>query len=142
MGKLLVSGNMHEQLSSLQPEMEKKSRSVSRSVVSDSLPPHGLWPTWHLCLWDSPGKNTGVGCCTLLQGIFPTLGSNPGFLHCSRFFTIWVIRGSVQFSSVTESCPTLCNPMNHSMPGLPIGEGNGTPLQYSCLENLMDGGAW
>ena len=31
---------------------------------------------------DSPGKNTGVGCHALLQGIFPTQGSNPGFLHC------------------------------------------------------------
>ena len=31
---------------------------------------------------DSPGKNTGVGCHALLQGIFPTQGSNPGLLHC------------------------------------------------------------
>ena len=31
---------------------------------------------------DSPGKNTGVGCHALLQGIFPTQGLNPGFLHC------------------------------------------------------------
>ena len=31
-----------------------------------------------LCSWDSPGKNTGMGCHALLQGIFPTLGSNPG----------------------------------------------------------------
>ena len=31
---------------------------------------------------DSPGKSTGVGCHALLQGIFPTQGSNPGFLHC------------------------------------------------------------
>ena len=31
---------------------------------------------------DSPGKNTGVGCLVLLQGIFPTPGSNPGLLHC------------------------------------------------------------
>ena len=30
--------------------------------------------------WDSPGKNTGVGCHFLLQGIFPTHGSNPGLL--------------------------------------------------------------
>ena len=35
---------------------------LSRSVVSDSLPPHGLWPVRLLCPWDSPGKNTGVGC--------------------------------------------------------------------------------
>ena len=35
---------------------------------------------------DSPGKNTGVGCHALLQGIFPTQGSNPGLLHCRRIF--------------------------------------------------------
>ena len=33
---------------------------------------------------DSPGKNTEVGCHTLLQGIFPTQGSNPGLLHCRQ----------------------------------------------------------
>ena len=33
---------------------------------------------------NSPGKNTGVGCHSLLQGIFPTRGSNPGLLHCRR----------------------------------------------------------
>ena len=34
-----------------------------------------------LCPWNSPDKNTGVGCHFLLQGIFPTQGSNPGLLH-------------------------------------------------------------
>ena len=33
---------------------------------------------------DSPGKNTGVGCHALLQGIFPTQGLSPGVLHCRR----------------------------------------------------------
>ena len=33
---------------------------------------------------DSPGNNTGVGCHFLLQGIFPTQGSNPGLLHCRQ----------------------------------------------------------
>ena len=33
---------------------------------------------------DSPGKNTGMGCYALLQGIFPTQGSNPGLPHCRR----------------------------------------------------------
>ena len=33
---------------------------------------------------DSPGKDTGVGCYALFQGIFPTQGSNPGFLHCRQ----------------------------------------------------------
>ena len=37
-----------------------------------------------LCAWDSPGKNTGVGCHTLLQGISPTQGLNLGFLHCRQ----------------------------------------------------------
>ena len=32
----------------------------------------------------SPGKNTGVGCPALLQGIFPTQGSNPGLLNCRK----------------------------------------------------------
>ena len=35
-------------------------------------------------LGDSPGKNTGIGCHALLQGIFPTQKSNPGLLHCRR----------------------------------------------------------
>ena len=47
------------------------------SVMSDSLWPHGLLPARPLCPWDSPGKNTGVGCHALLQGIFRTQGLNP-----------------------------------------------------------------
>ena len=43
--------------------------------------PHGLQPTRLFCPWDFPGKDTGVGCHFLLQGIFPTQGSNPGLLH-------------------------------------------------------------
>ena len=50
-------------------------------VMSDYLWPHGLQPVRLLCPWDSPGKNTGVGCHALLQGIFPTQGSIPHLLH-------------------------------------------------------------
>ena len=42
-------------------------------------PVHGI-----LRPWDPPGKNTRVGCHFLLQGIFPTQGSNPGLLHCRQ----------------------------------------------------------
>ena len=49
--------------------------SESRSVVSNSLQPHGIE-------WNSPSQNTGVGSCSLLQGMFPTQGSNPGLPHC------------------------------------------------------------
>ena len=52
--------------------------------MSDSVQPHRWQPTRPLCPWDSPGKNTGVGCHFLLQGIFPTQGSNPGLLHCKQ----------------------------------------------------------
>ena len=45
-----------------------------------SLRPHGH-PVKLLCPWDSPGKNTGVGCHALLQGIFPTQGLKPGLLR-------------------------------------------------------------
>ena len=56
-------------------------QSVSRSVVSDSLQHHGLLPAKFPCLWNSPGKDTGVGCHSLLREIFLTQGSNPGLLH-------------------------------------------------------------
>ena len=50
------------------------------SVVPDSLQPRGLQAARLLCLWNFPGKNTGAGCHFLLQGIFPTQGSNPCLL--------------------------------------------------------------
>ena len=53
---------------------------LSCSVVSDFLWPHGLQPARLLCPWNFPGKNTWVGCHFLLQGIFPTQGLNPCLL--------------------------------------------------------------
>ena len=50
------------------------------SAMSDSLQPHGLQPARLLCPWDSPGKNPGVGCHALLQGIFLTQRSNSPLL--------------------------------------------------------------
>ena len=43
-----------------------------------------MYPTRLLCPWNSPGKHTGVGCHSLLQGIFLTQGSNPGLLCCRQ----------------------------------------------------------
>ena len=57
------------------------SESVSCSVMSCSLRPLGLQPARLLCPWNSSGKNTGVGCHSLLQRIFLTQGSNLGLLH-------------------------------------------------------------
>ena len=50
--------------------------SIHSCECSDFLQPHGLQPTSLLCPWDSPDKNTEVGSHFLLQGIFPTQGSN------------------------------------------------------------------
>ena len=55
---------------------------VSCSVVSGSLQPHVPEPTRRLWPWDCPGKNTGVGCHFLLQGIFLTQWLNPRHPHC------------------------------------------------------------
>ena len=63
--------------------------------MSDSLQPHGLEPARLLCPWGSPGKNTGVGCHALLQGIFLTQRSNPRPLcplHCRRILYCWATR--------------------------------------------------
>ena len=62
---------------------------VSHSVMSDSSWPHELQPSRLLCPWNSPGKNTGAGSHSLLQGIFPTQGSNQVSCIAGRFFTIW-----------------------------------------------------
>ena len=66
-------------------------------VVSDSVQPHRQQPTRLPSPWDSPGKNTGVGCNFLLQ--------------CMK------VKSE---SEVTESCPTLSDPMDCSLPGSSI----------------------
>ena len=62
--------------------------------MSDSVRPHRRQPTRLPCLWDSPGKNTGVGCHFLLQ--------------CMK------VKSQ---SEVAQSCPTLSDPMDYSLPG-------------------------
>ena len=59
------------------------------SVTSNSLGPHGLQLARLLCPWDFPGKNTGVGCHFLLQGVVPTQGSNTRLLHYRQFLDHW-----------------------------------------------------
>ena len=51
------------------------------SVMSNSLLLYRLYPVRLLCSWNSPDKNTGVGCHDLLQGIFLTQGLNLHLLH-------------------------------------------------------------
>ena len=65
------------------PNSYDKKQSESRSVVSSSLQPHELLYS----PWNSPGQNTGMGTLSLLQGLFPTQGLNPGPCIAGGFFT-------------------------------------------------------
>ena len=82
--------------------------------MSESLWPYGLLPTRLICPWDFPGKNTGVGCHFLLQGIFPTQGSNKGLPHCRQ--TLYY---PLSHQGVVKSLNRvwLCNPVDCSPPG-------------------------
>ena len=61
------------------PSIDGESESESRSVLSNSLGPHRLYSPWNSLV-----QNTGVGSLSLLQGIFPTQGLNPGLPHCRQ----------------------------------------------------------
>ena len=101
-----------------------------------------LWPARVLCPWDSPGKDTGVGCHFLLQMIFLTQGLNPGLLHHR-----WTLSPSEppgkdasyhpsRFYCTAHSVgkESTCNARDPSLipgSGRSTGEGIGYPLQYS-----------
>ena len=77
----------------------------SLSVLSDSVWSYGQLPARLLCPWDFPGKNTGVGCHFLLQGIFLTQGSNSPLLclpHCRLILLLLSHQGSPGMSG--DSC--------------------------------------
>ena len=77
---------------------------VSCSVMSDSLRLCGLYSPW-----SSPGQDTGVGSLSLLQGIFPTQGSNPGLLRCRRILYQLSHKGSPSPSvAAANSSVILC----------------------------------
>ena len=65
--------------------------SESCSVVSNSLRSHGLYS-----LWNSPGQNIGVRGLSLLQGIFPTQGWNPGLWHCRQILYLLSHKGCTE----------------------------------------------
>ena len=92
------------------------------SVVSDSLQPHGLRPSGSSRHgWDPPGKNIGVGCHDLLQGIFPTQGWNPGLLNLLHWQadSLPLVPPEVKkWSEVAQSCLTL-RPNGLQLPRLP-----------------------
>ena len=74
----------------------------SRSVMSNSLQPHRLQPTRLFRPWNFPGKNTGLGCHFLLQGIFLTQELNPGLPHCRQMLYRLSHLGSPKYPLLTK----------------------------------------
>ena len=79
------------------------SESESHSVVPDSLQPHGLYSPWN-----SPDQNTEVGSLSLLQGIFPTQGLNPGVPYCRQILYQLSHKGSPLTYSNCEIISRYC----------------------------------
>ena len=102
------------QISLFQPE---KSESVRLSGMSDLSDAMDCSPPGSSVHGDSPGKNTGVGCHALLQGIFPIQGSNLGLLHYKQILYHLSHQGRKVKVLVTQSCLTLCDPMDCGLPG-------------------------
>ena len=94
----------------------------SCSVVSDSLQSHG--PQHTRCLCPSPTPGAYSNSYPSSQWCHPAISSSViPFSSCLQSFPAWGSFSkwaSVQFSSVVQLCPTLCDPMNRSMPGLPV----------------------
>ena len=139
-----------------------------------------LWPYGLHSPRNSPDQNTGVGSLSLLQGIFPTQGSNPGLLHCRQilyqlshkgsprtlmwvaypfsggssqprnwtgvscitggFFTNWAIREAPVITNLLANAGDIRDTGLILGWGRSLGERQGNPLQYSCLENSEDRG--
>ena len=80
-----------------------------------------------------------MGCHFLLWEIFPAQGLNPGLPHCRQILYYLAFPGGLEGKASAHNAGD-----RGSIPesGRSPGEGNGNPLQYSCLENPMDGGAW
>ena len=90
-----TNGNSFLELN--EEKISEEHGSESRSVMSDSLPLHGLYRPWN-----SLGQTTGVGSHSLLQGIFPTQGQNPGLPHTRQVLYQLSHKESHQKSTVLE----------------------------------------
>ena len=124
--------------------------------MSDSVRPHRWQPTRLPRPWESPGKNTGVGCHFLLQcmkvkserevaqscpALSDPMDCSPPGSSIHRIFQARVLEwGAIAFSSLVFTI--LLNTDLILRLGRHPGGGHGNTLQYSCVENPMDGGAW
>ena len=91
-----------------------------------------------LCPWNSPGKNTRVGCHTLLQGIFLTHGLNPGLLHCRQI----LYQLSHQGSSIASQLSIKRRGRNGGSPSKRIHLQYGRPGFNLWVEKIPWRSAW
>ena len=93
---------------------------LSRSVMFNSLWPHGLQNTRLPCPWGFSRQEYWSGLLCPPLGNLPNPGIEPRFPTLQVDFLPSEPDWLFQFSSVAQSCPTLCDPMNCSTPGLPV----------------------
>ena len=104
-------------------------RLLGCSVMSDSLLPHGQQPSKLSCPWNFPGKNTGVDCHFLLQGIFPIQESNPCIGRQILYHsTTWE-------ASINEICTYIC--ISVSPANVDIDHNTNSSILGSGLEGLL-----
>ena len=111
--------------------------SESRSVVSNSLRP------WRLhSPWNSPEQNAGVGSLSLLQGICPTQGSNPGLLHC-RWILYWLsYKGSLVDCGIERGIGRGINKdisgteFKNSEIAIPLSRGSSQPRDWTWVSHI------
>ena len=113
--------------------MFRKEVKVKVSVISDSLQPHGPYRPWN-----SPGQNCGVGSLSLLQGIFPTQGSNQGFLYCRRILYQLSHKGSprkeeVNINNDCQSHPSVCSSVLCLVTTKNWSDGHQSPWRVTAL---------
>ena len=93
---------------------------------------------------NSPGKNTGVGSCSFLQGIFPTQGSNPVSHIAGRFFTIWATKEPPKFKKTSHSkylfWPTMLSDQKSTIRGKKTAKGKrGDSIFSKCSKSFKLG---
>ena len=89
-----------------------------------------LWPHQLHSPWNSPGQNTGVGILSLLQGIFPTQGSNPGLLHCR-----WILY-QLSHKGSPRILEWVAYPFSRNLPNPAIQPGSSALQGYSLPTEL------
>ena len=105
-----------------------KWKSLSRDPWTQ---PHGLYSPLN-----SPGQNTGVGSLSLLQGIFPTQGSNPGLPHCGQILYKLSHKGSPK---AEHFCSLCCHQRNKGNIDWELGGGGTLPKLFSQSKCLSSG---